>query len=505
MKNIKQRVLVGVALLITLGACQSELTNTNVNPNNLESPNVTTLTSNVIANEFWNNTSQGWLYGNGMGQLMSYSQFYYRNLYATAYVPISNSNYWTICYANARDASTIVSQSQKANKTASQAVGLILETFAFSQLTDLWGDVPYSQALQGGSGNYLASYDDQKSIYTAPRTGLLAKLRTADSLLATTTSVITGDVLYNGNVTLWRKFANGLRLRLLLRISQAPDAPNVAAEMQSIVNNSPIFQSASESATLKLPSSTPWYFPSYGDRAGDFNVKYMDSLLYKFYVDTQDQDRLTLFFSPTASAGTSSSFSFSNYGGLPQISSGNDAGGAQASAASLFNSKLNGSINTSFAYSTVTYARIITYAEVQFILAEAALNGYISGGAAQAATYYTNGLLGAYAEYGLPATDANSYAAANPLSATTSTALSQIISQKWALNLNNGYEGLLEYRRTGLPVFDTRTKVNQNDGVVPRKFLYPSDEQNINRNNWTSEVSKMNNSGKDNPNYRAWW
>jgi hypothetical protein len=129
------------------------------------------------------------------------------------------------------------------------------------------------------------------------------------------------------------------------------------------------------------------------------------------------------------------------------------------------------------------------------------LKGYISGGAAQAQTYYTNGVLGAYAEYGL---NGAAYAAALPLlNADPAQALAQIIMQKWALNLNNGYEGWIEQRRTGIPAFYLG-KNSQNGGLVPNKFLYPSDEEFINATNYQKEIQNYP-GGTDNVNYRAWW
>ncbi len=488
MKRINKSFFILIVIVVAFGSCQKELTDINVNPNNVATPDITTLTRNVIVSEFWNNVDQAWLYGNGMSQLMVYSQSYYNLLYGTRFTPINNAAYWTTCYGNARDAATVVAQSTIAKNIGNQAAGLALESYAFLQLTELWGDIPYLKALQGYSGTYLAPYDNQQTVYTAPVNGILARLQTADSLLAANPSVIVGDVLYNGNATGWRKFINALRLRTLLRIS---GKQNVSAQMQSIVNSSPLFQSASESATLSLPNALPWFFPSYGDRAGDFAPKYMDSILYSFYAATNDQDRLNLFWAKNSS---------NTYGGMPLVA---DATTAQVNKASNFNGSLSVT-NASYSYGTVTKARIITYAELQFILAEAALNGLISGGASQAATYYNNGLLGAYAEYGLPAADANAYAAANTLSGNATTALSQIIMQKWALNLNNGYEGWIEQRRTGIPIFDVGSN-SQDGGKVPNKFLYPSDEENINKTNWNNEMKTINNGGKDDTNYRAWW
>src|SRR5579871_3841367 len=121
MKIINKSFFV-LTVAVALSSCQTELTNVNVNPNNVSSPDITTLTRNVIVSEFWNNVDQAWLYGNGMSQLMVYSQSYYNLLYGTRFTPINNASYWTTCYGNARDAATVITQSIAAKNTGNQAV-----------------------------------------------------------------------------------------------------------------------------------------------------------------------------------------------------------------------------------------------------------------------------------------------------------------------------------------------------------------------------------------------
>ena len=498
MKNIYKSFFILIALL---SGCQKELTNINVNPNNLESPDINTLTSNVIVSEFWNSTNNAWTLGNAMSQTVVFSQSYYNGSDGARFYPVNLGPYWVSCYSNARDAATIVAQSKKANKPGNQAVGMALQAFAFTELTNLWGDIPYKQALQGQAGIFTVGYDDQQTIYSDPRVGILARLSSADSLLASNpTALISGDVLYGGNVTKWRKFINALRLRALIRISAKQD---VSAAMQSIASGGVTFQSASESATLPLPAAGSYIFPSYFDRAGDFSIKVMDSILYNFYVNTGDQARMTLLFNPSPNGAGNSTFSFSNYGGMPQVI---DATTTQNKAASTFSDSYN-PLKTYLSL-PITSSRLITYAEVQFILAEAALKGYISGGVSQAQTYYNNGVLGAYAELGLSSSSAAAYlankgTAFNPdPSNNYQAALTQVIMQKWALNLNTGFEGWLENRRTGIPALST--KYNQNNGLISNKFLYPIDEQTINSVNFNNELKKFP-GNKDNINYRAWW
>jgi hypothetical protein len=181
-----------------------------------------------------------------------------------------------------------------------------------------------------------------------------------------------------------------------------------------------------------------------------------------------------------------------------------DATTAQASAASLFNANFNSSYSSyaggATSNSNVIKAKVISYSEQEFILAEAALKGLISG---TASTYYNSGVLGAYTELGLSG-GSNYLANANvTLSSNTATALNQIITQKWLNNLGNSFEGWVEYRRTGYPTFSTGGSANLDNGKIPYRFLHPDDERTINSTNYNTAVQLMG--GTDDTNYKGWW
>jgi hypothetical protein len=299
-------------------------------------------------------------------------------------------------------------------------------------------------------------------------------------------------MLFNSNAASWRRFINALRLRYLLRVSAKAD---VKAEMQSIVTDGAIMQSASQSATLALPTTTPYNFVSLTERTGDFAVKYLNSALYNVFVNTGDTARISNYFAPTANAGSPSSFNFTNYGGMSLVV---DATNAQASASSNFNSSFTAGTNKN-----LIKARVMTYAEQEFVLAEAALKGYITG---SAATYYNAGIMGAYAEIGLDAATAANYLLHSSVifdNSSASASLNQIITQKWLANINNGFEGWIEYRRTGYPALQTGGSANLNGGAIPTRFLYPVTEQTVNSANYNKEVQTMG--GKEVTTYKAWW
>lgn len=491
MKNIRLIHIVPVILaVVMLSSCKKEFQRINTNPNALDKPDATTLLSNTIVSEFYNNANLAWSLGNGYNQYMTYSQSYYNQ--GTRYSPVTNDPYWKSLYESARDANTIVKLGQSQGNAMLEATGLTLRSYAFAQLTELWGDIPFSQALKGDEGTFTPAYDNQQTVYMDPANGILSSLRRADSLLkANPGATVDGDILYSANNTSWRKFINALRLRYLLRISSVQ---NVSAQMQAIVSEGTLMQSADESATLDLPTSIPYNFVSLTERSGDFNVKYLNSLLYDAYKNTGDSLRLSLFFAQTDNA-SGSGFSFDNYGGMPIVV---DATSDQAAGASHFSSAFRNGSNP-----LVTDAHVMTYAEQEFILAEAVVKGYVTG---DAASYYNNGVKGAYAEVGLSEADANSYLSKPNVvfdNSSTEASVKQIITQKWMANLNNGFEGWIEFRRTGYPALNNGGSANLNGGSIPSRFLYPTTEKQINTSNYDSEIQKMG--GSETTNFKAWW
>lgn len=475
--------------MLTATSCSKQLQGLNKNPNNLESPDPTTLLSNTIVTEFYNNASIAWTLGNGYSQYMTFSTSYYDQ--PTRYQPVSNQPYWTAMYEAARDANTLYAAGVQKSSPFLQAAALTLRSYAFAQLTELWGDIPFTQALKGGTGTYTAAYDNQQTVYTDGTLGILPSLKRADSLLkANPSGLLNGDVLFSANVTSWRKFINALRLRYLIRVS---GKMNVSAELQAIVSDGTLMQSAAESAVLYLPTTTPYNFTSITERTGDFQVKFMNSILYNQFVATGDSARVQLYFNKNTAHATSTGFDFSYYGGMPIVV---DATTDQNSQASNFGASFVSGSNKN-----LTNAKVMTYAEQEFLLAEAALKGYITG---DAAVYYNKGVTGAFAQAGITDGTAASYMLHQGVTFDAALALQQIITQKWISNINNGFEGWIEYRRTGFPALQTGGSANLNNGVIPSRFIYPTDEVSINAKNYTTEINNQM-GGKEITSYKAWW
>jgi hypothetical protein len=161
-------------------------------------------------------------------------------------------NNWYTQLANFKDIYDIASQPETSSKTY-MGISLVCQAWIYSLLTDTYGDVPYSQALLGKTGNFSPAFDKQQDIYL----DLFKKLEEANTLLAGAPNVLAGsDPVYGGNAAKWQKFGNTLYLRLLLRISgKAEASANAIAKINDIVVTNaakyPTMASNDDSAILR--------------------------------------------------------------------------------------------------------------------------------------------------------------------------------------------------------------------------------------------------------------
>src|SRR3990170_2900461 len=137
-----------------------------------------------------------------------------------------------------RDVQAMISLSEANGELNYKGVALVMRAWMFYMATDCYGDIPYSEATQAKSdGIYYPKYDTQEEIYN----GILSDLEEANTLLQDVLNV-KGDLIYGGDVAKWRKLANSLRIRYLMRIS---DRVNVSSALEAIVNdpsNFPVFE-----------------------------------------------------------------------------------------------------------------------------------------------------------------------------------------------------------------------------------------------------------------------
>ena len=322
----------------------------------------------------------------------------------------------------------------------------------------------------------------RKAIYN----GILADLAAADALLAQGQPIFGGDLLYDGDVTKWRKLANSLSLRYLLRAS---DKMNVSAQMQSIVDAGIIFEGNDDNAVMEYPASSQvdsW--PVSTSRIGSFDehrLSETSEAILKMYND----NRLHTWFQPTDNPDDDPSLLVGLSNGLSEDNASTYNGGAKNV------SRLNQPLF--FDSPNSVKAALMQFAELQFILAEAAQRGLITG---DAKAYYESGVAASF-EYWDTDQDMAAYLAQTGVAYDGN--LETIITQKWLASFLVGMEAWYDFRRTGLPSVIVPGPDNVNGDVVPVRFIYPDVEQSLNGDNYQQAVSALG--GDDNINAKGWW
>ncbi len=146
----------------------------------------------------------------------------------------------------------------------------------FSQMAEVFGDIPYSNALDAVSGNFKPVYDSQETIYK----GILQELDEANTLLDDSKGKINGDIIYGGVASQWTKLANALKLRLLIHLSKKESNTNlnIKTQFQDIVSQPakyPLFTGNDDNAQLVFnPSATDNYYPDFGYLSLQHSSKY---------------------------------------------------------------------------------------------------------------------------------------------------------------------------------------------------------------------------------------
>ncbi|WP_295120250.1 SusD/RagB family nutrient-binding outer membrane lipoprotein [uncultured Chitinophaga sp.] len=397
----------------------------------------------------------------------------------------SNSNGLWGLYSRMRDLNDIIVAGEKtAGLENYKAIAIIIQTYIFSVLTDTYGDIPFSEAGLGATGNvYMPKYDKQEDIYVQ----MLERLKQAAETLKTSSPLLYGgDPVYNGNLARWQKFANSLRLRLLMRVSAK--LPAAVTEIQTLLSDPqqyPVMESNDDNFVYRYSGSLPDANALSLNYVRDFDFKYKS--VSAFIVDSLkkfNDSRLFQFARPTnASANTANPQYVGLPNALPVTESANYNGGYN------FQSYLG----TRFQSNTEP-AIWMTFSELLFLKTEAAQKGYYNG---QPKDLYEAAIKASFAYWGAPFTE--SYLTQQGV--VYDGSLSKIYLQKFYALFFTGMEAWNEYRRTGYPVL-VPGPTNVNDGKIPNRIPYPLSEQSLNRTNYTDAAARM---GNDNMNHRMWW
>lgn len=402
----------------------------------------------------------------------------------------------------------------------------------FSYMTDYYGDVYYTEALKGREGILYPKYDTQSAIYT----GLLEELKNANTLMTQGTDLITAtsDLIYGGDKSKWIKFNNSLRLRLVMRASKK--LSNAGTEITAL---------ASSASTLMVDNSDNLGLAFLGTltenswKGGTFNWSSSDEFdrrrPSKTFVDmllSLNDPRLPVWVAPVEKPWTDNpanegkavsttdpnGFTYSSTweyvdlskevikaqennildkdklyvgfiaGMAPDFKNGNGHYDTQTGGT-------NGNFKVS-KFSTLfrqnkhnlLKATVMNADEVQFLLAEAAAKGLISG---NADTYYRAGITLSMKRWGVTDSNIATYLAQTSIALPTDQAgkLDKIATQKWLALFTIPTETYLDMRRTQLP--NIFSNGNLKNYTFPLRFRYPGNELGQNKDAYDAGVKTL--------------
>ncbi len=463
-------------IFLVLVACDKDFEKINQDPNRLTSdvtPDL--LLTAAISSAVSNNVSVG--IGLEVGNLVVQHWARVTSLEVDRYIyDATYDAIWSSSYLNALpDLQEVQRLGKESGNVNYEAVALILQSWIYAMLTDIHGDIPYSEAVQGRTGSiFKPKYDPQADIYA----DLDKQLELANNLSEVAGNTIKGDILFNGDMLRWKKFANSLRLRLLMRQSSKSDAKvDVAAKIAEIVGNPdkfPVFTSVADHAFLRFLANTNNANPFFRlplDRQNQFRVSktLVDKLL------SINDPRLPVY------ADLPEDASVDGYVGAPNGVGGNQTATSKPGAAFR---------------QAETPAYLMTYAEVLFIKAEVALRGYV---AADASTLYREAVEASFTQHEVAAP--TGYFEQPSVAFTSAAGFKLISEQKWIALYNQGIEAWSEWRRTGFPELQAAFG-NTNNDLIPVRMIYPLNEQSSNQENYLQAVGRQ---GENTINTKVWW
>lgn len=517
MKKNKIIYTLVVALSVSAFSCTKDFNEVNTDPIGERNVEARQLLAPALTNVLYSNMIRNWGVNNQLMQVTAELNdsegrvFRYdirRNLADYTW------NSWYVNLTDLTDIYTIASKPESENKSY-QGISLIAQCWAYSLLTDTYGDVPYSEANMGRNNNMQPKFDKQKDIYL----DMFAKLELANNLLKQGVAITpSSDPVYNGDVSKWRRLGNSMYLRLLMRISgKAEVATTVRAKIKEIVDikplDYPIIENNSHTANILwngTNSSTALYSSPFmaGIRANDFRLMPIcDFFLGRLVTWNDPRVNPTLGINGVPRWGIDRGPD--GYVGIPS----GTAPGSGIQIQAHFNSDIDAG-RTSL--QTDRYTGIImNSAEVSFILAEAAAKNIISGPVDK---YYYKGIADGI-NYWMPnyissPTDAkfltyidNAELEWNPSlpldnqNFGSNSQMEMIMLQKYYALFLVDFQQWFEYRRTGHPLLPKGTGL-VNGGKMPARLNYPIVTQSTNP---TSYINAVASQGTDDINTLVWW
>jgi hypothetical protein len=497
-----KKILILLAIAVTFGSCDKGFDELNVNPTKptqldpstkLTYIQLYTAGSGYASYLFWN-----------VIHLMQNVQHLNETNYGTIFLYQTNNTHWlfeqqfSTTVKNIIDLEAQLETSEAPTAAVDLAIARVQKVLIFSRITDVYGDIPYSEAGKGSlEGIRFPKYDQQSDIYA----DMLATLESSAATLSSggASSYGSADLFYGGDVIKWKKFANSLMLRLAMRMVKVDAAGAQAWANKAITGG--VMTSNDDIAYIQYENNSNDTGPNVNPLTKCFtsrsaNQNKISKTLMDFMKDRNDP-RVSVLCSTTSGSTD------------PALQFGQDINDFSQTSA---NSKPNVNI---FGGALSDGSRIIiydapffyqTYAEVEYMLAEAAERWGLAGGNVE--THYNAGVKAAMeylSLYGhgvnITQTQIDNYLAANPFDPTK--ALQMINEQYWVATFGNANETFANWRRSGYPVLVPANLADvYTGGEIPRRLNYPGSEL---LNNPVNVQEAIDRQGGDLLTTRMWW
>ncbi|MBN8822700.1 MULTISPECIES: SusD/RagB family nutrient-binding outer membrane lipoprotein [unclassified Spirosoma] len=497
-----------IAALIGLSSCDKGFDQLNINPTAATSLNPTFTFNNAIINTSFPGSTL--IFEEGIVQqiftpnsgINSGGNFNIDNRGPTG----NNGGLWRQYYQNnIRYLIDVITQTKSdANRTNLYNMVRIWKAYSFMVLTDTYGDIPYTEAGLGYlSQNTTPKYDTQESIYN----DIIKELTEASAALDASKTIETGEVMYAGNIAKWKKFGYSVLLRAGMRLSKINPTLAQSTVQKAVAGG--LMQSNADNAVVKNDAN-------YKNGVGNTltSTEAANFYLTKNFVDylkSTSDPRLTSIAVRYVGAKSGPEQTAAKASKDPAVQigmpMGYDNGTIPARVAT-------DGLASFYDYSQLDRTRmgkfdapcyLVTYAQTQLLLAEAAQRGWTTGNPAD---FYTAAVtadmqrLGDYDATSLVPTAAiTAYLQQNPYVAATG--LEQINTQYWIASLLNGPEAFANFRRSGYPKLTPNPYPGKEiKGSFINRLSYPDSEASVNLAKLTEAINRQ---GPDNLDTRVWW
>lgn len=348
----------------------------------------------------------------------------------------------------------------------------ICKVYGFSTLVDAFGPIPFSEALDPDI--LQPKYDDDAEVYN----NLVVMLNDAIAMIDTDGEAFpeTQDLLYNGDMEGWLRFANSLKLKMAMNLADvdAVKAGNMAAEAVA----SGVIVTNANNASITYLGAFPNTHPVHEDLVQSGRDDYVIANTIVDVMNDLNDPRLPVYAQPLADGvtyeggvyGTNNTFSLKSH------------------------------IGEAF-YQPDLEGLLLDAAEVHLMLAEAVERGFPVGGTAEA--HYNMGIRASMEYWGVPEADIDDYLA-NPDVAYSTAAgdwKQKIGLQHWLALYNRGFEGWTVWRRLDFAGFNAPPLLTYDD--IPERFIYPIEEATLNKANLDAGVQMLG--GNDDANTKIFW